>query len=809
MIKNYLKVAYRSLLRNKAFTAINIFGLSAGIAVFLLILQFVSFEWNSNRFHKNFDRLVRVGTVSKTGEFGYYIPPGYTPVLLEKFPAIESAVRIADGIGAGVISYSGNATAEVKAFREEKMIYADSAFFSAFTFPMSSGIAKLQRPLTMAISASMAQKLFGTQDATGKVVTVSNQFGNRLYTIEGVYRDMPKNSDIQCQAVLSMASLYSKANREDNDWADPTGFYSAYGNSYFLLKPNSNRSALENQITGFLHQTYADTKDVKAVLQPFSHLHLAPGFSYPYQTFGSLPLVTTLFAIALLIIIIAWINYINLSTVQSLRRSRETGVRKVLGATRGELSIQFLAETAFITLISTAIAFLLVQFLQPLYNRFTDRDLSLQLLNSGMFWLICAGVLLIGILMAGGYVAFVLSSFTPINALRGKVETVKQGLSLRKALVVFQFSISVIFIIATVIMFRQLRYMKTANLGVNLESLLVIKGPTVSSEGQAEKNYAFKKEIANLSFVRKVAASNNVPGSGFNFSTEGITGLNPQPGDDKKSYRMFISDNRFFDTYQIAFAQGQAFTEEDANNGWNKARRIILNEKAARALGYSTKDNLIGRKILWGEPFEIVGIVKDYHHMSLRESIEPTIYLPSVSFVYYTIQTDLARTGQNLPVIEKLYKQYFAGNPFEYFFADESYQRQYESDQKLANVCIAAAITAILIACLGLFGLAAFSATQRVKEIGIRKVLGASVQSITTMLCKDFIILVSIGILIAMPIAGWMMSGWLDNFAYRVPLTAGVFIAAACIALFIAAMTIGTQAVKAARNNPVNSLRGD
>jgi len=536
-------------------------------------------------------------------------------------------------------------------------------------------------------------------------------------------------------------------------------------------------------------------------------LHLGAGFNYPFQTFGSFTLVAMLLSIAVLILLIAWVNYINLSPVQALKRAKESGIRKVLGASRKQLATQFLFETFLVTIISVVIALLMVQILQPFYNNFIGKNLSLSVLNMGWFWLAAMIFIVVGALISGGYVAFILSSFKPIATLKGKVGNAVKGISLRKSLVVFQFSISIIFIIGTIVLYKQLKYMKTEKLGMNLQQLLVIKGPTVTSDGQAKRNVAFKESLGQLSFVHKYAASNNVPGIGYNFSTQGITKQNPVTGDDKKSYSMFISDDQFFDTYGIDFLQGKTYTAADVAIGWSKAQKVILNEKAALQLGFSLKENLIGKKILWGKEYEIVGLIKDYHHLSLRQDIEPVIYLPSVAYGYFTMQTDASNMEGKLASISSLYKTNFPGNPFEYFFADENYGQQYASEQQLGSLFIAAAGVSIFIACMGLFGLAAFSAQQRIKEIGVRKVLGASVTDIAALLSMDFVKLVLIAIVIASPIAWWATHKWLADFAYRTSIGWGIFAAAGCTAILIAVLTISFQAIKAAVANPVKSLR--
>ena len=573
------------------------------------------------------------------------------------------------------------------------------------------------------------------------------------------------------------------------------------------MKKDANATNVANNITSFIHSIKPDTKDDKIALQPFSALHLAPLFDYPFQTYGSLLLVVVFACVAVLILLIAWVNYINLSTVQALNRAKEVGVRKVLGATRGQLVMQYLTETFILTVAATVIAVFLSSTFQNLFNEFTGKQLSLAVLNTGWFWISGIGLIVLGSLLSGGYVAFVLTSFKPINTIRGKAETTIKGISLRKGLVVFQFTISIAFIIATVILYRQLQYMQTENLGMKLDQLLVIQGPTVSSEGQAAKNVSFKNSLAQLSFVKKYAASNNIPGLGYNFSTEEITKLNnPQKGDERKSYSMLISDANFFDTYGIAFAQGRTFTTEEAERSWNNIRSVIINEKAAQYLGFDTRKNIIGEKINWQVPYEIIGVVKDYHHLSLREPIKPTIYLGSVSYSYFTVQTGTRNMQQKLAAIKTLYNSTFPGNPFEYFFADEKYSQQYFAEQKLGNVFIASASIAILIACMGLFGLAAFSARQRVKEIGIRKVLGASVTSIAALISKDFIILVIIAIVIASPVAWWAMHQWLQDFAYRTEISWSIFFIAGIIAVGIALITVSFQAIKAAMANPVKSL---
>ncbi|MBL0183373.1 MAG: ABC transporter permease [Chitinophagaceae bacterium] len=806
MIRSYLKSAYRNLLRNKSFSIINVAGLAIGLAVFLMIFEYVAFEWSANRFHKNYDRLYRTAVTNKQNGTAYYLPPGLSPMLKEKIPGVEAAVRVADGIGGGVISYTEPGK-DLKSFREEQTLYVDGNFLEVFSFPLTDGTPSLKQPKTMAISENFAKKMFGKTNVAGTTVMVSDQFGNTSYTINAVFKNMPEQSDIKTDVLLSLHTLESAANRDDNEWADPNGLQSGFVNIYLLLNKDADAGKVATQFTDLFHSVSNDAKDDELALQPFSKLHLAPSFNYPYQTFGSLTFVVMLLAVAMLILFIAWINYINLSTVQALKRAKETGVRKVLGATRSQLTLQYLAETFLLTLAAAAIAFVLVQLLQNVFNGFTGKSLSLIVLNTGWFWTAVIAFIIGGSLLSGFYVAFVLSSFKPIATIRGKVGNVVKGLSLRKGLVVFQFSISIVFIIATIVLYLQLQFMQKERHGLNLTQLLVIKGPTISSDGQAEKNAGFKEALTRFPFIKKCAASNNVPGQGYNFSTAGITRLNPQKGDEKKNYKMFICDNNYFDTYDIKFTQGKSFTTEEANSGWRNAKKVLINEKAAAQLGFAANEDIAGKKILWEQEYEIAGVVKDYNHLSMRQAIDPMIFLPSVSFVYFTVQTDADDMPGKISTIQQLYRQYFPGNPFDYFFADETYNRQYHSEQQLGKVFIASALLAVIIACLGLFGLAAFTAQQRIKEIGIRKVLGASVASITQLLSKDFIKLVIISICIASPVAWWAMNKWLEDFAYRVDVSWWIFVVAGLLAVSIAWITVSFQAIKAAVSNPVKSLR--
>ncbi|OKS85962.1 hypothetical protein RG47T_1409 [Mucilaginibacter polytrichastri] len=791
---------------------INVLGLALGIAIFLLITEYVAFEWGANRFHKNFDQLYRASTFTADADKGdYYLPPGYAPTLKNRVPGINEVVRVAEGVGSGLVIVPGTngSTAGNKSFRENKVSFADDNFFRVFSFPVIKGSTSLAKAQTMAISASIAQKYFGNGNPIGQVLNIKNQFGLTPYTVTAVYEGMPQQSDIQADILLSYKTLENAAFRNGNNWADPNGLGSGYTNIYFMLNKGVDLKLFEAQATQVIHKAAPDAAKATLAFQPLRNLHIAPSFSYHFQTYGSLVLVVSFLSVALLIMMIAWLNYINLSTAQALYRAKESGVRKVLGASRMQIVGQYLTETAILTLISIVIAIVSVKLVQPFYNNFLGKELSLTVLNQGRFWVGGITVVFTGCFLAGGYVAFMLSSIDPLKTIRGKAAITIGGISLRRSLVVFQFTTSVILIISTITLYRQLKYMQTQDLGMNVQQRVVISGPSTLSGSQRDNTLAFENQLRQLPYVQKLAASNNVPGEGYNFSADGITRLNANVGDDKKSYAMLIVDDKYFDTYDIKIKAGATFTPQMLEQGWSKTHKIIINESAAAQLGFKNTENIIGQKIKWDAEFEVVGVVKDYHHLSLHEFIRPMIFLPAVAHNYFTIKMDTRNLAGHVSQLKSIYEHSFPGEPFTYTFADESFDKQYNAEQKLGNVFMASAGAAVFIAALGLFGLATFAARQKIKEIGIRKVLGANVLNIVTLISADFLKLVAIAIVIASPVAWYIMNKWLQDFAYHTSIQWWVFALAGSIAVVIAFVTVSIQSVKAAIANPVKSLRNE
>lgn len=481
-----------------------------------------------------------------------------------------------------------------------------------------------------------------------------------------------------------------------------------------------------------------------------------------------------------------------------------------MGAGKKTLMVQQITESFLLCFISTTIALVIVELLQENFNSFTGKSLSLLQLFSTPMAAVLPLMLFTASVLSGTYIAVALNASRPVQTLRGVTSLSVSGLILRRGMVVFQFAISVIFIVSTLVLYRQLQFMKSELQGINLEQLLVIHGPTNSGEEQAGKNVAFKTALSQIPFVKEYCASNNVPGKGYNFGTDGLKRLESTEKDELKNYKVFISDEKYFDTYGIVLSEGKVFSQENTYDGWGKSGKLMINESAARQLGYTNETPIAGSQVLWdGNAFEITGVIKDYNHLGLQDAIEPVLFLPSVSFYYFTVKMNTENLDDKIANLKALHSEYYPSEPFEFFFAEENYDLQYKQEQQLGTVFIAAAILAILIACLGLFGLVMYTTKQRTKEIGIRKVLGASIMSIVTMLSGEFIRLVLLSLIIGLSIGFWGMSKWLENFEYRTKIGWDIFIISSFLAFGIAILTVSGQAIKSALANPAKSIRND
>ena len=811
MFQNYLKTTLRQFWRNKINATVNIVGLALGITAFVFILEYVSFEKSYNSFHQNLPVLYRLLTRTVQGKIQTDIAPAVAPLAKQQFPEVQDFCRLAEHSANGIITYTLNKNdRSQQSFREGKLAYADGNFFSMFTFPLVEGnvASALMRPNTVALSQSQAHKYFGKSKAVGRTLTLNNQFGKTLYTVTAVYATMPQHSDLSFDAVFSLETLANPANLNGNKWADLTSFDGSYLTTFLQLSKNTDYGGVESKFNELVKKLNPSDETL-FLLQPAATMHLGAALGDSYPTNGSLGLMYLLSGIAGLIVLIAWFNYVNLSTAGALKRAKEVGVRKVTGANSRQLMAQFLGESLLLNLFGFGLAFVLIALLQSVFNGFIKKDLSLRVLLEGGYWLIGLSMLVVGALASGGYVAYTLLSFQPAQTLKGAVKTGK-GHWLRQTLVVTQFSASVILVIATLILYRQLDYMQRKDLGVKLDQRVVIGGPSVGdAQSITNRTTALEQELSQLPYVKNFCQTGMVPGEYYNGTTNQVTKQNPRPNDGKQTYSMGVVDDRYLTTYSIELAAGRNFTPREAELGWEKSGKLLVNETAARQLGFGSAKAAAGQTIHWTQDYEIVGVVRDYHHKGLRQVIEPVIFLPSRSASNLTVHLTTDRIHTKMTQLERLYKASYPGNPFEFFFVEERYNKQYQSEQQYGKLFTIASALAIFIACLGLFGLTSFTTEQRIKEIGIRKVLGASVIGIVRLLSQDFLKLVLISIVIASPVAWWAMSWWLRDFAYRVNIEWWVFVVAASLAVGIALLTVSFQSVKAALMNPVKSLRSE
>ncbi|MBI2731623.1 MAG: ABC transporter permease [Sphingobacteriales bacterium] len=755
MFKNNFKIAFRNLKRNKLYSFINISGLAMGIAAFLLILEYVSFEKSVNGFHKNISSIYRLLNENTKGQTWPQVEPGWAQKAKESFAEIKDYCRFEEGVGQGIVQRSDKKDAT---FREVNMGYAEGNFFQFFSFNVLKGnAAEFKKPNVVFLSEAGAKKYFANENPVGKSLVLFNQFGKATYSVEGVF-SIPANSDIRYDLVFSLETLKNPANLNDNGWARLDNLSSQYINTYFLLSDGADYKKTEQKLISLRNELKKDKDGIVFRLQPFANVHLPASFSDNYQTTGNLKYVYILGIIALLILAIAWFNYINLSTANSLKRASEVGVRKVVGATQQSLVFQFLGESLLVNCIGFVMALVLVQLIQPLFNDIIGKELSLRSLINNPVWIMGLGLLLLGSLVSGAYTAFSLSNFKPVETLKGKLNKSAKGATLRKSLVVFQFSISIALLLATALIYRQLNYMQNQNLGVNTEQLVIIRGPEVGRDSTySQRRTAFWNDITQQSFIKDYSLSGTIPGNGYNFATSGFTQPGSKKGDELKSYSFAIIDSRYLNTYQIPLKAGRNFTEAETGVEWNDNSKVMLNEKAIEELGFASAEDALRTKIQWDErQLEVIGVVKNYHHTSLQRAIDPIIFYPQNNSAYFSLRLSTNKLQNSIAKLETIYKRYFTDNPFEYYFADENFNRQYITEQQYSRLFTTASIWAIIIACLGLFGLATYTVETRTKEIGVRKVLGASVFTITQLLSKDFLKLVCIAIVIASPIAWYV-----------------------------------------------------
>ncbi|HRO47167.1 ABC transporter permease [Agriterribacter sp.] len=801
MIKNYFKIAWRNLRRNKLFSLINILGLSIGIATCFIIMLYVQSELSYDRFHKNAGDIARIifqaeMNGGKINESVVMAPVAAT--MKKDFPEVKDATRILN-YGTPKISFDS------KVFKDDRVAIADPNFFSIFTLPMIKGDAKnaLANPYSVVITKSTAIKYFGRQEATGKTLAINND--TTLYKVTGVMEDIPVHSHFHFDIFASMKGWRDAGS---DSWLGG-GFH-----TYLLLKPGTDQQKMQERFPDMvarymgpqiqkgmglsLEQFRTKGNKLGFVLQPLTDIHLHSDTSNEFEPGGNAAYVYIFGGVALFMLIVACINFINLSTAGASKRAKEVGVRKVAGSGKWQLIRQFLLESLLITFFALLIAFVLLQLALPLFNNISGKQLSIGL-NPVLLFVILG--LIVG-LAAGIYPAFYLSSFKPIAVLKGKPTGNNKNFGLRSGLVVFQFFISVALIIGTIVVYQQMKYIQNKDLGYNKNQIITI--PNSWALGNNER--VFKQQMLQDPRILSATLSWYKPAGPSDYNNALAY---PQSDADRIVNGVdFHVDDQYIPTMEMKIVNGRNFSKEFTTD----SSGIILNETAVSALGWTT-ETAIGKTVIRQNspkgsnfPFHVIGVVKNFNFRSLHETISPLFLTlhPEGGLIFKVNTGDIPGL---LAAMKKNWDSYNTEEPFTYAFMDDLFNNTYATEQKTGTILNIFAILTIFVACLGLFGLATYTAEQRTKEIGIRKVLGASVTQLTQMLSKEFLKLVLISSLIAFPVAWWGMNKWLQNFAYRIDISWWVFAVAGLAAMAIALLTVSFQAIKAAVANPVKSLR--
>jgi putative ABC transport system permease protein len=798
MFSNYLKLTIRDLMVNKGYFIINLLGLMIGITAFILILLWIKAETSYDKFHGNADNIYRVdyllyeeGILEQHSASGSH---GVGREIMNAFPEVLDYTRF---YRTESLVKHGEQT-----FKERNVLYTQSSFFNLFSFPLLVGKADTTLlSLNHAVmTEETARKYFGDEDPMGKLITID---GAVDYEVTGIVKSIPQNSHFKFDILLSYDNLIQSSRYWDDSWVSENVY------SYILLAPGADVEALQAKLPQIPETFIGDFMKrafflIEYKLVKLTDIHLHSSVSNELEVNGSYRNVYSLGIIAFLVLLIAFINYINLATSRSIERAHEVGIRKVSGAFKRDLVFQFLTESALLNLIALIVSFTGVFLLLPFFKQVMQSPLQIDFLTVMLLFFI---LLVSGTLFTGFLSSIYISQFDTSLVLKGKIPTGSKWINrLKNYLVVFQFTISVILIIGTITIYRQVKFMRNHDLGFKPEGLIVLDGPRIlradSYESYMNNLESFKNDIRSLSMVSNVTSSSSVPGTEIKNSR--VFGIPVEGRNTEKKIEMYYVDNQFFDTYGLTFVAGDNFgaaMREEANN-------IILNESALPYFRFEDKVVTVGDILRGGgSVVTIKGIVNDFNQRSLKELPRPVGFLNQPANIYYTIKAEMTDISRLISELEKIWISRYPGNPFHYFFLDDFYDEQYRAEKRFSGLFLASSLLAIFIACLGLSGLSAYSITRRMKEIGIRKANGAGISRVIVLLNKDFVIWVAVGFIIACPIAWYAMNRWLQNFAYRTELSWWIFALAGIIALVIALLTVSWQSWRGATRNPAETLR--
>jgi putative ABC transport system permease protein len=795
MVKNYFKISYRNIKKHKGFSFITVFGLATGLAAFILIALYVQFELSFDTYHKNAPNIYRMVREKPTTESKLFTetavtPAPLAPALAEEFPEVLSTTRLFKSQHV-LVSYKD------KNFLQDRFFWADASILEMFTLPLLKGNPKtaLDNPSAILLSAATAKKLFGTENPLGKIVKA---FGQDGFKVTGVFSDMPKNSHFIMDLIVPYETFFKITKNDINRWG------SNFTYTYFMLREGTDPWSFEDKLPAFLDKyvyQYYDVPDHQkntVSIQPLTSIHLHSHRNEEIESNNDMTNILLFSSLALLFLIIACINYMNLVTARSGQRGLEVGIRKVVGAQRRQLIKQFLGESVVMTIVAMIFSIILVHITLPAFNQLVERDLQFNPIASPeLFFSLTVIVLLVG-LVSGSYPALFISAFKPISVLGGFSRGKSKGVSFRNALVLTQFSVTIVFFVFAFMVRTQLSYVKNRDMGYSREQILTMK---VRDRAISQDIQALKTELMRHSDIVSVSTSFRLPNNIDEHNNAHWTGRDP---DHIFQIYYNMADYNFVDLFDIEIVKGRNFSKDFPSDAQGA---FLVNEAAVRAAQW---ENPIGQEFFrYGDKKgKIVGVMKDFHLHSLHRPIDPLyIYLDPNFFSYISIKLKPVNLSQTINYIKRIFKKVSPSYPFDYTFFDKIFEQDYNTEQRLGTIFSSIALLAIVTACLGLLGLASYAAEQRTREIGIRKVLGASVPKIFILLSKDFLKWVLLSNLIAWPVAYLIVNEWLQSFAYRANIALFSFINATIIAVVIALITVSFQTIKAARANPANSLK--
>jgi putative ABC transport system permease protein len=803
MLRSYLRIAYRTLTKNKAFSFINILGLAVGLTAFLFIVHYARFERSYETYNPNADNVYRVtldlynGNEYVVTDCETYAPVG--PELTEKMPEVIDYVRM----------YHNDGLQDVEAnnqkFLEEGIYFADPSAFDIFSVDVVHGDKNtaFNAPYKVAISITQAKKYFGRTDVLGESIKIRNN----VYQITAVMADVPINTHLKFHTLLShktLNALYPNWYKDDS-WGGNNEY------TYLLMAPGTDVANFNEKLVQYAISLKDKIGNERFVAQPIKDIHLYSNKSFEPEVNGNAKVVHFLLAIAVFILVIAWVNYVNLSTAKAIERAREVGIRKVMGSVRFQLILQFISESIIVNVIAGLLAFILFQTGLPLFRELTGQSLPIDYATDTTFWYIFLSLILVGSALSGFYPAFVLSSFNPVAVLKGKFRSSHHGQRMRQGLVVFQFAATVVLMIGMCVVYLQLSHLRSFDLGMNIDQTLAVRAPLLDLPDSIQRihHQVLKTELLRIPGVKNVAKSESLPGLSLHeiSTTSNVKRVGFEKVEGSYNYYFHEVDADYIPTLGMKLVAGRNFQDGVPNDD-----QVIINEEAVKRLGFSNLEEAIGSKITFktrweGEPATIIGVLQNFYQQSPKEQQIPMILTYRETVGYFSIRLNTDEIQQSIASIKATWDKVYPNTLFHYFFINETYDQQYKADARFGKVVATFCLLATFIACLGLFGLSSFTIVQRTKEIGIRKVLGASVLQIVHLLSKEFAKVIFIASIVALPIAYYTADQWLSTYAIRISLGLWMFLIPVISILAIALGTVSIQTIKTALGNPSGALR--